>query len=412
MPNYANSKILLITGKEDKNKSFLFATTLKISMAMSDLRSKYRKYTQGNETYRAYYPLIDEIGIDSLMGTIIIEKELKTRKELNSLLTQAITLQKQGNRKYTIPELLKNAEIEKRPIVMITRERYTANIRILMKKLGLPESESDFYKDTDKVIGFIDNSILALETQRNYYKALVYLTPEDDTASNIYKQKILSNLEETKKIIAKNKLTPAQIKTWIDYEDVLKIHNALPKYSFEYMISLFYCGIYFPPWRIQELALLKTDNYNPEIDNYIDFENNSIVLNKYKTVKSYGRKVQKIPQEFINDIYKYRDNMSDESEIYRLQDYLLTNKNFGRISEFVIISTLQKIYGASCDILRHSYITHLIDTGKLQTVRERNIVADGMRHDIKTLLEYYKVNINDFDSSNTGNYVSPYAPSL
>jgi hypothetical protein len=52
---------------------------------------------------------------------------------------------------------------------------------------------------------------------------------------------------------------------------------------------------------------------------------------------------------------------------------------------------LTRIYGCSCDILRHSYVSHLFDTGKLKSMSQLKNTAKGMRHSVVELLQYRKI---------------------
>ena len=53
-----------------------------------------------------------------------------------------------------------------------------------------------------------------------------------------------------------------------------------------------------------------------------------------------------------------------------------------------IIGKLEKAFGASGNILRKSYITHLYETGKLNTNKQMKNVASEMKDSVEMMLSY------------------------
>jgi hypothetical protein len=389
--NYYASKILSLGSLHHKlidDNVFLLPTTNTPARTAADIRDKYRKYKQENAPYREYYDIIDKVGLDNLTYKIIKAEVLQTKEELNNLLIKT-QLERDALRTPappppTVEELI--AAADKSKVGDITLKKYVAVFRKLMERLDTDNPL--FYRNTGEVIDYITNkSELALNTQLNYFKALIFLIPKEEAAYNEYHEVMMNKIKEAEDQRGENMKSAIQTKKWRTYEEILTIHNNLKKTapkSREFIISCFYSGVYFPPWRLLELTELKIANYDEKIDNYIDEENQMIVLNRYKTVKAYGRIEQKIPAELMNYIVEYIDNSGFNFE---KDSYLFTPK----LAVMKLNRILNDIYGCSVDILRSSYITHLFETGALKTKKKMNETAEGMRHSVNMLLEYRKI---------------------
>jgi hypothetical protein len=250
-----------------------------------------------------------------------------------------------------------------------------------MSKLNT--TSPDFYKDTAAVLDYLEHSKYLKETQRNFLKALCRIAPADSPARAVYSAEISANATACADIRAQNIKSPAQLKNWISYPAILARHAALEPGTRDFIVSCFYCGLYVPPYRLLELSLLKVGGaFDKETDNYLN--GGVITLNRYKTRTAFGRIEQKIPAAMRDILEKYASARAVKS------DYLLCDSKGEPLSTAVIAATLTRIYGASVDILRASFITNLFDTGAFNTKAAMSKVARGMRHSVDTLLEYRK----------------------
>ena len=109
-----------------------------------------------------------------------------------------------------------------------------------------------------------------------------------------------------------NELSKAQVDKWINYSNITE---KIAKFNEDFkntgiisdslLLSYFYGGIYFAPYRLEELSNLKMFSPNIDVnkDNYIG--GTTIVSNQYKTAKKYGKITQKIPQDLANLLTQY-----------------------------------------------------------------------------------------------------------
>lgn len=137
------------------------------------------------------------------------------------------------------------------------------------------------------------------------------------------------------------------------------------------------------PRRSLDWTEMKTKNYDPETDNYIDFENRQFVFNKYKTSKKYGEQKTAIPSKLMKTINRWvRHNPNNE--------YLLTAYSRTRVSVSRLTQLINKIFGKniSTSMLRHIFLTDLYQD--VPSIREMNQTADAMGHTREMALQYVK----------------------
>jgi hypothetical protein len=192
-------------------------------------------------------------------------------------------------------------------------------------------------------------------------------------------------------------LSPNETKKWIDHDTVLQfVENQLQqqqtlldrKYTEDYVLSLFYSGIHFAPYRLLELTELKMDVANSEFildmdaDNYVNVTENVIVLNIYKTSSYYGTIRQSISPEFKNIL------LSFYIQNYKQSPYLFSDQYGRKWNVTHLNKKLENIFGCSCNLLRRSYISHLDETGQLRTNEQMKAAAREMRDSMEVMLSY------------------------
>jgi hypothetical protein len=112
------------------------------------------------------------------------------------------------------------------------------------------------------------------------------------------------------------------------------------------IVSLYYL---IPPRRLLDYTDFKIRNIDKEKDNYMDKSN--FVFNSYKTSKTYGQQVVKIPTTLKNIIKKWISINPTE--------YLLFDNKMNKLNSTTMIYKLNKIFGKNISVnsLRHSYLS-------------------------------------------------------
>ena len=394
MVNYALSKIISFGPENHKinaPNTFILASTQPTAAAcLADIKRNYKSFVNGAAApVRFYYNMIENIGVDNLHAVTLEEHPCKDKAELNAFYESVV---KQINQ-----SVHKSIVDNKTQISDITSRRYQNNIQVLMRNIaggGNPR----FYVQTDVVIKYIrHDSRRALETQKNYFKALLaYISDREMEFKTVYRKELneLCRLAEIQR--DKNELSPNETKKWIDHDTVLQlVENQLRQqvlldqhYTEEYVVSLFYSGLYFAPYRLLELTELKMDVANSEFildmdaDNYVNTTENTIVLNIYKTSGYYGKIQQPISPEFKNILVSfYLQN-------YKESPYLFSDQYGRKWNVAQLNKKLENIFGCSCNLLRRSYISHLDETGQLRTNEQMKAAAREMRDSLEVMLSY------------------------
>ena len=249
---------------------------------------------------------------------------------------------------------------------------YTNKLTRLYKLYGESDITKNIFKNPEKFIKFLE-----LEFQKQNSRAL-YLSSSlvwmqaitvNDKLVKKYR-KYLYDLSDKRKITQKskmfNKLKIEKIDIDIlraDFEiKILDINFKNIKFEDrvllqDYLIFLFYSGIYTPPPRNDIFKILVLDVVDDKLTsnnfNYISLEKKMIIYKDYKAVKAHGVLHVDIPEEFFNIILKYKDIISTDNFLFKnLKTGKLYSKNtFGK--------KIKSVYNGKATIndLRHLYLT-------------------------------------------------------
>jgi hypothetical protein len=136
---------------------------------------------------------------------------------------------------------------------------------------------------------------------------------------------------------------------------------------------------YLPPLRHGEIASLSFSN---EHDNWIDFENNNLVIRNHKTVSTYGCKKIDMPTGLREELLRHRDRIYSEWVFCQFAD------REKRVVDNKINDILQRALGKGIGsrILRSVYVSTVLNTANA-VYREE--VARIMGHSINTQTTIY-----------------------
>ena len=142
------------------------------------------------------------------------------------------------------------------------------------------------------------------------------------------------------------------------------------------VISVLMSGVYIPPRRL-EYASVKTRDFEKKTDNYI--VKNKIYLNQYKTSAKYGQQIVELPKgimPYINKAVKTNES-----------GFLLETKSGKEYSSSTLSKALTKLFGMGADLLRSSYINHILYEDNLLQKLEAG--AEAMGNSVSAQRQYY-----------------------
>jgi DNA primase catalytic subunit len=252
----------------------------------------------------------------------------------------------------TIKDLFKN----KRPNLS---ENSLTTYYSLLKNLHNNIFESkiinmDNLKNSELILKYLDKK--SQNTRNTILAALFVLTeiPEygDEMTKQIIKIKAETEKQEQNDKQKENSITPLELddiykKLEKNTKMLYKLNNTeyLQDIQNFIIVSLYYL---IPPRRLIDYTEFKIKSIG-EGDNYMD--GSKFVFNNYKTAKTYGQQIVKIPTILKNIIKKWIE--------INPTDYLLFDNKMNKLNSTTLIYKLNKIFGKkiSVNALRHSYLS-------------------------------------------------------
>jgi hypothetical protein len=204
-----------------------------------------------------------------------------------------------------------------------------------------------------------------------------------------------------------NLLTEREDENWLEWTEIKTHHNPSWTMVDFFLKSLLTC---IPPRRL-EYGLLRISRHKslPWTLNNMDKQFNYIitsrsdvpkyiVLNNYKTVKKYGVYVINLKQT-DSSLFKYsyiRNLGTRYIKNFKHNEIVFKNTkgefyvNFGKRITKLFEGTGKLI---SCDILRHSFISHFLSTHNLMKISNNtlDIISKFMGHSTPQFLSYRKI---------------------
>ena len=162
----------------------------------------------------------------------------------------------------------------------------------------------------------------------------------------------------------------------IEYEEMLKIGDIVQKNKINDLI----CKLYTleVPFRADTWSRMRVCDVEecPSSNeyNFINLETGVIYLNRYKTVKTYGKKQIKINDNLLSYIKKWWND--NHGWLGNIQKFLVANRDGNMLSPSNFNARLRSIFGYGSSVLRHSYISYMKRLGK--SVEELQEVAKRM----------------------------------
>jgi hypothetical protein len=249
------------------------------------------------------------------------------------------------------------------------------------------------------------SSILALINHCTEYTSHID-TEQLNNIKTQWKKLLRDNLKPYEERRLNSIPTENQIKKggiYLKYNDIIAKRDSLPFGSIERLLLSFYT--YIPPVRADyfatEIITLKQSPKEPNFIRRISPQESWVVINDFKTQKSFKQIKNKLPLELNNELV--------ESLRLKPRKYLFTNQTgqpFTRNS-FTIWSKriLSKLFETemTLSIMRHLFINELTFDDK--STQEIMNISNKMGHDVLTHLKYRwdltKINKDDNNSSDS-----------
>ena len=265
-----------------------------------------------------------------------------------------------------IKEILK----EKRPNLSKTSlNTYASTLTNLHKKV-FKDQEFDpvNFNKTQEITQYLKD--FPPNKRKSILASLVVISDQKD-----YRDLMLDDIKEYNKEQSKQKKTLAQEESWVSQEDVDKKHKELEgkwkllykkylnKFPFltqkeiqemqDYVMLSLLGGIYIPPRRLKDYVDFRLIPLATEDPNKINIKNrNKLIFNSYKTAKTYGQQIVKIPPKLNEIMNKWTD--------INPTHYLFIDTKGRPLTNVKMNQRLNKIFGKKVSVnqLRHTYLSH------------------------------------------------------
>ena len=260
-----------------------------------------------------------------------------------------------------LKEILK----EKRPNLSKTSlNTYTSTLTNLHKKVftDIPFDIENFNK-TQEIIEFLKD--IPPNKRKSILASLVVISDKKE-----YRDIMLEDIKEYNKETAKQKKTQNQEESWVSQEDVDKKHKELEgKWKLllkkgnlsqkeiqemqDFVMLSLLGGIYIPPRRLKDYVDFRLRPIGTEQPTSVNTRSkNKLIFNSYKTAKTYGQQIVKMPPK-LSDIMNKWTNINPTF-------YLFIDTKGKPLTNVKMNQRLNKIFGKKVSVnqLRHTYLSH------------------------------------------------------
>jgi hypothetical protein len=218
-----------------------------------------------------------------------------------------------------------------------------------------------------------------------------------------YGKKIKEQIEE-EKVGKEFELTEKEKKSFMIWEDILKVHQQmlsnLNKTNYnnflEYVIVSLY--VLHPPARADyaNMRVFIDDSFIPTNfqDNYCVLQTNPrFVFNKYKTAKHKGTTIVNMDNDLHNILLDWVDINTSE---YLLSSYVQSTKSFKPITEIALCRRITLIFEkyankpVTINTLRHSFVSYM-SRYEMENYEKRRENASKMMHSLNMADKYRRM---------------------
>lgn len=264
----------------------------------------------------------------------------------------------------------------------------------------------EWLKDTEGVIKVIKeryNNPNTLSTMVNAISAtLGRLNHYQDLYINTYKNLNVHYIKEKKQIQLEkeNELTPEEKAVFMKWNDILKLEQAVKDTDVNPVENLviYYLYTQIPPRRVGDYANLVIQNNDFQDDNKGNFvilnknrnKVNRIILNKYKTSKTYKKyTIEPVPEKLSQSIVDLINEQGYTDGEFLFQNQ--TGKKYGQ----TFSARIKKVFldacgrGITVNVLRHSFISYHLNQLNI-TYNQKLQWATAMGHSVEMQSIYFR----------------------
>jgi len=242
----------------------------------------------------------------------------------------------------------------------------------------------DWLEDTSSILKFIDErykTIASRNTHISSIASILFGLPRYNDEYMFYSNLATNNTKKIKEATGNNLLTAAEEKNMVNWSLIKQTFSSIKNIRDKALVALY---VLIPPRRL-DYGLMKVGNGDNINFNY--YTSGTMIFNKYKTDKTYGKQVIKIPIELKTIIDSYISE-------YKLKDgdLLFSSKNGEPYKNFTpFINKVFKTYvgkNISVNVLRHSFISDYLKTTR--SVNDMKNIANLMAHSSSEQKFYFR----------------------
>lgn len=283
------------------------------------------------------------------------------------------------------------------------------NTKITYNRLlkQLKEDHNINYENIDNIYDYINdlyyitlNNGLYIKhsSVRMYLTATQYYLKNNNGNSNYMKaikQEIIKLNNEYIKLSHDNLLIGSQQNNYVEWDTIMDVYYDLMKVKYDSvnkfkLFVILSCYVLLPPRRLNDYSDMyviqkcdKAIHLTKYAHNYYCKDDKLFIFNNYKTHKTYGTQVVRIPDKLAGIIDNYINYFKFP---YYASLFNMTSTCLQHALSNLFKKKLNK--NISVNILRHSYISHIKNNGDIAG-NERQI-AQVMSHSIEMQTDYYK----------------------
>jgi hypothetical protein len=292
-----------------------------------------------------------------------------------------------------------------------TKKVYEANLNKLARETGLERDASEKWLAKHKPIMAFINKLTNHHTRKTYLATVLSyarINKIPEKIIKIYEDEMMDSVAEVHNNYTTNTMSERQKDNWVSQKEidakVVELREALPtkintypKYK-QLTIYLTWLIHSILPLR-NDLAITKIYNQQDkpkQLDdeiNYLIIGGNKpvLILNRYKTAKTYGQKILDLPKAISDELQKYYDELTAFSE----EHWFITRSGEDKpLSLQTFISRFQSVFPGrkvGTSIVRQSAVSELYKVSPEQYLKEQQL-ANIMLHSMSTArLKYAKV---------------------
>jgi hypothetical protein len=243
-----------------------------------------------------------------------------------------------------------------------TVKSYTSILSSMYKQIYPLDKEINMskFENTEDFLRYL--SSYDPSVRKSYLSPLVVITE-----NNIYREKMMEDIEQTKKMKSDNQMTETQQENQVTKKEIdalLRVLKQDVKLIYEkkdyrptnlltiqnYILLNLFTQI--APRRSMDYWAFKIRNIDEKVDNFLD--GSEIIFNSYKTQATYGTQKIKLPLTLLRMIKKYI------AVIPSNQDYLFFTVTGKPMNSVLLNQRFNSIFGGrhiSVNSLRHAYLS-------------------------------------------------------